>query len=61
MSDNAFWCTLILGVLGLVVSAIAVGMVIDAYRVCRYINAGYTRQMLPGHNWPVWVRKEDPK
>ena len=61
MSDEAFWCTIILGVLGLGASAIVACMAIDAYRDCRYIKAGYTKQVLPGHNWPVWVRKEDPE
>lgn len=61
MSNNAFWCTLILGILGLVVSAIIAGVAIDAYRDCRYIEAGYTKQVLPGYSWPVWARKEDPK
>ena len=61
MSDEAFWCTLILGVLSLLVFAIVAGLAIDAYRDCQYIKAGYTKQVLPGHSWPVWVRKEDPE
>lgn len=56
MSDNAFWCTMVLGIIGLVLSAIVAGMAIDAYRDCRYIEAGYTRKTLQGHDWPQWVK-----
>lgn len=58
MSNNVFWCSLVLGILGLLASAIMAGMAIDAYRDCRFIEAGYTRQMLPGHSWPEWVKAE---
>lgn len=58
MSDNAFWCTMVLGIIGLVISAIVAGMAIDAYRDCQYIKAGYTRKTLQGHDWPQWVKEE---
>lgn len=60
MSDNAMWCTLVLGIVGLVLSTIVAGMAIYAYRDCRYIEAGYTRQVLPGHSWPEWVKGNQP-
>jgi len=56
MSDNTFWCTVVLGIIGLVVSTIVGLTAIDAYRDCRYIEAGYTRTTVPGHDWPIWVK-----
>lgn len=50
------WCVIVVAVL-LSIVAIVLGCVgIDAYRDCRYIEAGYTQQMLPGHSWPRWVK-----
>lgn len=74
MNDNAFWCTMVLGALGLVLSAVVAGMAIFAYRDCRheemalsayrdrqYLEAGYTLQVLPGRARPEWVKTEPAK
>lgn len=56
MSDNAFWCTMVGAVLVFVLLLVVSIMTLDVYRDCRYIEAGYTRQMLPGNSWPEWVK-----
>jgi hypothetical protein len=54
---NEPWCVIIVAGL-LAVVAIVLGCVgIDAYRDCRYIEAGYTRRTLPGYSWPQWVKE----
>jgi len=51
------WCIVVVAVL-LAIVAIVLGCVgIDAYRDCQYIKAGYSRQMLPGYDWPAWVKE----
>ncbi len=56
MSNNAFWCTMVGSLLAFVLLLVVSIVSIDAYRDCRYIEAGYTRQMLPGHPCPVWTK-----
>lgn len=51
------WCIVVVAVL-LAIVAIVLGCVgVDAYRDCKYIEHGYTRQVLPGHSWPTWVKE----
>lgn len=58
MSNNAFWCTILGSVLTFVLLLAVSLMALDVYRDCQYMKAGYTRQMLPGHSWPEWVKAE---
>lgn len=57
MSDNTqqciIMCTLMLSLVAVIVACVA----IDAYRDCRYIEAGYTRVTLPGADFPQWVKE----
>lgn len=51
------WCVVVVAIL-LAVVAIVLGCVgIETYRDCRYIEAGYTRRMMPGYSWPQWVKE----
>ena len=58
MSDNTYWCTVIctivLAIAGVILTALVGGQRLEA----KYIDAGYTRAVLPGHDWPVWVKPE---
>jgi hypothetical protein len=57
MNDNKFW--LILWVT-LAVCATVFGCWILEFsneRTEMFINAGYTRECLPGYDWPQWVKK----
>jgi hypothetical protein len=60
MKEFPAWFVLALAVLIGLFSTIITAIVVDGYRDCKYIEAGYTQKMLPGHSWPVWV-KEAPK
>lgn len=51
------WCVIVVAVLLSVVAIVLGCVAIDAYRDCRYIEAGYTLQMLPGYSWPKWVKE----
>jgi hypothetical protein len=54
---NTSVCVIVVAVL-LSIVAIVLGCTgIDAYRDCRFIEAGYTQQMLPGYSWPKWVKE----
>lgn len=59
MSNNTGW-VVIVGLVATMITTIAVtAIVVDGYRDCQYIKAGYTHRTLPGHDWPQWV-KESP-
>jgi len=50
----------IVGLVVAMITAISVtAIVVDGYRDCQYIKAGYTRKTLPGCCYPKWV-KESP-
>ena len=59
MSNNTSW-VVIIGLVVAMIAAISVtAIVVDGYRDCQYIKAGYTRKTLPGCCYPKWV-KESP-
>lgn len=56
MSDNAKWCTVLGTLLAFVLLLVVSLVALDVYRDCCYIEAGYTRSTVPGHDWPIWVK-----
>lgn len=59
MNDNTFWLALACSVITMITSIAITAIVVDGYRDCQYIKAGYTRKTLQGYDWPQWV-KESP-
>ena len=58
MSDNAYWCTVICTIVLAIACAIMTAFIGEKCIEAKYIDAGYTRAVLPGHDWPVWVKPE---
>ena len=57
MSNNTSW-VVIIGLVVAMIAAISVtAIVVDGYRDCQYIKAGYTKKMLPGCACPAWVKE----
>lgn len=56
-SDFKLGLVALLVALGLLFATIVTCVAIDAYRDCRYIEAGYTHKMLPGESYPQWVKE----
>lgn len=59
MSNNTGWVVVICSVIAMIVTISVTAIVVDGYRDCQYIKAGYTRKTLQGYDWPQWV-KESP-
>lgn len=59
MSNNTGWVVVICSVIAMIATIAVTAIVVDGYRDCQYIKAGYTRKTLQGHDWPQWV-KESP-
>jgi len=59
MSDKTFWLAIVCSVLAMITTISVTAIVVDGYRDCQYIKAGYTRKTLQGYDWPQWV-KESP-
>ena len=59
MIDSDFKCGLValLVAAGLLCETIVACVAIDAYRDCRFIEAGYTYRTLPGASCPHWVKE----
>ena len=60
MKEFPAWFVLALAVLIGMFSTIITAIVVDGYRDCKYIEAGYTHATLPGTSWAEWV-KETPR
>lgn len=58
MSDNTYWCTVICTIVLAIACTIMTGLICDKWMDAKYVDAGYTRAVLPGHDWPVWVKPE---
>lgn len=56
MSDNAFWCTLWLGLATVVGLTIATCVAVYSYRDCHAMSLGYSLKSLPGYHYPVWTK-----
>lgn len=56
--DNKLFATLILGLAGILATAILAGMTIDNYNDRHMAELGYERTTVAGHDCPVW-RKAD--
>lgn len=59
MGIHAAWCTVVALVVFMIVVISVTAIIVDGYRDCQYIKAGYTRKTLPGYSYPKWV-KESP-
>lgn len=56
--DNKLFVTLLLGLAGILATAIVAGLAIDNYNDRHMAELGYERTTVPGHDCPVW-RKAD--
>ena len=56
MNDNTFWLAIVCSVITMVTSISIAAIVVDGYRDCQYIKAGYTRKVLKGYCRPQWVK-----
>lgn len=56
--DNKLFATLILGLAGILATAILAGMTIDNYNDRHMAELGYEKTTVVGHDCPVW-RKAD--
>ena len=59
MGVHAACCTVVALVVFMIMAISITAIVVDGYRDCQYIKAGYTRKTLPGCCYPKWV-KESP-
>ena len=57
MSDNAFWAIVVSVIAGGLTALFIGAMAADVFITKRYIDAGYTKTMLPGHDGVVWVKE----
>lgn len=57
-SDNKLFVTLLLGLAGILATALLAGIAIDNYNDRCMAELGYEETTVPGHDCPVW-RKAD--
>ena len=57
MSDNAFWAIVVSVIAGGLIALFLGTVVAGAIITARYIDAGYTKTTLPGHDGVVWVKE----
>ena len=51
-------CVVLCTLMGVIAAIVVLTVGLSMYRDIRYIEAGYTQKMLPGHSWPVWVKEQ---
>ena len=56
MSNSTGWVVMVCSAIAMIAAISITAIVVDGYRDCQYIKAGYTMKTLPGYSWPKWVK-----
>lgn len=57
MSDNAFWAIVVSVIAGSLTALFLGAVAARVFITKQYIDAGYTKTTLPGHDGVVWVKE----
>ena len=56
MSNSTGWVVMVCSAIAMIAAISITAIVVDGYRDCQHIKAGYTMKTLPGYSWPKWVK-----